>query len=94
MEICLSKPDQFIDKKVEQAAVQAGCWPVIKWWMPEGCRFVLVDKPMSTKPASFQQHDDVIARLFMHDPHAIVRTAIATYKGAAEFMAQKRARVP
>jgi hypothetical protein len=90
VEIKLSKPDQFIDKKVEMAATQAGCWPVIKWWMPEGCRFVLVDKAMSKKPASFQQHDDVIARLFMHDPHALVRTAKAVYKGAAAFMGRER----
>ncbi len=94
MEIRLSTPDEFIDKKVEAAAVQAGCFAVVKWWMPEGCRFILVDSATSKLkvPATFEQHDRVIASLFMHDPHAMVRTAIATYKGAAEFESQRKAR--
>lgn len=92
MEIRLSSPDEFIDKKVEGAASQAGCLARVKWWMPEGCRFILVDKAMSSKPATFEQHDRVIASLFMHDPHAMVRTAIATYRGAAQFEQQRKAR--
>jgi len=93
MEIRLSKPDEFIDKKVEAAAVQADCFAQIRWWMPEGCRFILVDKAMSNRPATFAQHDRVIASLFMHDPHALVRTAIATYRGCAEFELQRKGRV-
>lgn len=93
MEIRLSKPDEFIDKKVEAAALQAGCWSRIKWWMPEGCRFILLNKAMGNEPATFEQHDRVIASLFMHDPHALVRTAIATYRGAAEFELQRKGRV-
>jgi hypothetical protein len=92
MEIRLSRPDEFIDKKVEAAALQAGCWSRIRWWMPEGCRFILVD-PKTDKPATYEQHDRVIASLFMHDPHAMVRTAIATYKGAAQFEQQRKGRV-
>ena len=94
MEIRLSKPDLYFDKRVEQAAAQAGCWPRIKWARPDAVRFVLVDRPMSKQIATFEQHDDVIARLFMEDPHAIVRTARALYEGAADFQAQKQARVP
>jgi len=93
MEIKLSKPDKFIDKKVEAAAVQAGCVARVKWWEPFACRFILVDKAMSDRPATFEQHDRVIATLFMHDPHAMVRTAIATYKGAAQFEQQRKGRV-
>ena len=93
MEIRLSKPDEFIDKNVEKAALDAGCWARIKWWMPEGCRFILLNKAMGNEPATFEQHDRVIALLFMHDPHALVRTAIATYKGAAQFEMQRKGRV-
>lgn len=93
MEIRLSSPDQFIDAKIDEAAKLAGCWARIKWWMPSGARFVLVERAMSDRPASFEQHDDVIARLFMHDPCATIRTAKAIYHGAAEFQTQKAARV-
>ena len=36
MEIKLARPHHFIDKQVEKAALDAGCWARIKWWMPEG----------------------------------------------------------
>ena len=94
MEIRLSSPDLFFDKRIERAAEQAKCFARIKWHEPLSCRFILVTRAMSKELASFQQHDDVIARLFMEDPHATVRTAMATYSGAADFMAQKAARVP
>ena len=93
MEIKLARPHNFIDKNVEKAALDAGCWARIKWWMPEGCRFILVDKAMSKRPATFEQHDRVIASLFMQHPDALVRTAIATYRGAAEFELQRKGRV-
>ena len=92
MEIKLARPHHFIDKQVEKAALDAGCWSIIKWWMPEGCRFILVD-PKTDKPATYEQHDRVIASLFMQHPDALVRTAIATYKGAAEFELQRKGRV-
>ena len=92
MEIKLARPHNFIDKNVEKAALDAGCWARIKWWMPEGCRFILVD-PNTDKPATYAQHDRVIASLFMQHPDAMVRTAIATYKGAAEFELQRKGRV-
>ena len=94
MEIRLSQPDLFFDKRIERAAEASNCFARIKWHEPLACRFILVARPMSKELASFEQHDDVIARLFMEDPHAIVRTARATYEGAADFMAQKAARVP
>ena len=92
MEIKLARPHHFIDKQVEKAASAAGCWARIKWWMPEGCRFILVD-PKTDKPATYEQHDRVIASLFMQHPDAMVRTAIATYRGAAEFELQRKGRV-
>lgn len=92
MEIKLARPHNFIDKNVEKAALDAGCWARIKWWMPEGCRFILVD-PKTDKPATYEQHDRVIALLFMQHPDALVRTAIATYKGAAAFELQRKGRV-
>ena len=94
MEIRLSQPDLFFDRRIERAAEASGCFARIKWHEPLSCRFTLVTRPMSKELASFEQHDDVIARLFMEDPHAIVRTARATYEGAADFMAQKAARAP
>ena len=92
MEIKLARPHHFIDKQVEKAALDAGCWARIKWWMPEGCRFILVDLK-TDKPATYEQHDRVIASLFMQHPDALVRTAIATYRGAAEFELQRKGRV-
>ena len=54
----------------------------------------LVDRPMSTKPASFEQHDAVILALLQLDPQATIRTARATYESLEDFEAQKAARVP
>ena len=64
----------------------------IRWWRAEGCRFVLVN-PNTNEAATFEQHDRVIASLFMRHPDAMVRTAIATYRGAAEFELQRKGRV-
>ena len=92
MEIKLARPHHFIDKQVEKAALDAGCWARIRWWRAEGCRFVLVN-PNTNEAATFEQHDRVIASLFMQHPDALVRTAIATYRGAAEFELQRKGRV-
>ena len=91
MEIRLSKADLFFDKKIEAAAKQAGCFARLKWCRADGCRFTLVDRPMSYKAATFKQHDQVIRLLLEHDPKAIVRTAIATYNGLADYQKQKAA---
>lgn len=93
MIITLSAADRFFDKRVEQAARDAGCFGQVRWATSFEVRFVLLDKPAG-RVASFAQHDDVIARLFMQDPKAKIRTAKATYDGAAEFYAQKIGRQP
>ena len=94
MNIRLSEPDLFFDTRVEAAAKAAGCYARIKWHEPWEVRFVLVERAMSDKPATYEQHDAVIARLFMLDPHAKVRTARVTYDGAAEFYAVKQGLEP
>lgn len=93
MEIRLSSPDPSFDAKIEKAANRAGCFSRVKWATANQVRFILVEKAMSMKQASFEQHDEVIARLFMADPHATIRTARAQFEGAADFHAQKKARV-
>lgn len=94
MEIRLSSPDPFFSAKIEEAATRAGCFARIKWATATSARFTLVNGPVTRKQALFEQQDAAIARLFMHDPHAVIRTARATYEGAADFQAQKAARVP
>ena len=89
MEIRLSTLDVFFDKRIEAAAEQASCFARIKWCRADGCRFTLVDRPMSYKAATFEQHDQVIRLLLEHDPNAVVRTAIATYNGLADYQKQK-----
>ena len=99
MNIRLSAPDLFFDKRVEQAARDSNCYAHVKWSEPAEVRFILVafdDKgtPQLDRPATYEQHDDVIARLFMHDPHAKIRTARATFNGAAQFYAAKQGVTP
>ena len=91
MEIRLSTLDVFFDKRIERAAELAGCFARIKWARADGCRFILVDRPMSYKAATYPQHDQVIRLLLEHDPKAVVRTAIATYNGLADYQKQKAA---
>ena len=93
MEIKLSTPDLFIDTHIDKAAADAGCYARIKWWMPQGARFILVAAPMSDQPATFEQHDSVIRALLELDPRARVRTARATYESLEDFDAQKAVRV-
>lgn len=93
MEIRLSSPDMFFDKRIERAAEQAGCYARIKWTTPQQARFILVERAMSDTPATFGQHDAVIAALLAIDPRAIIRTARAAYEGLADFEAQLKARV-
>ena len=93
MEIRLASPHQFIDKSVEIAAMNAGCIARIKWWMPNGARFTLMDKPGSDSPASFEHHDAVIKSLLDIYPDARIRTARATFEGLSDWEAQRAARV-
>ena len=89
MEIRLSSPDPFFDQRIERAAEQAGCHARIRWNTAKQVRFVLVDRPMSDKPASYAAHDNVIRQLLTLDPKAVVRTAIAYYNGIDDFEGQK-----
>ena len=93
MEIRLSKPNLFFDSHIDKAAKAAGCYARIKWAKADTCRFILVDRAMSFKPAIFEQHDSVIRALLELDPDATIRTARATYEGLADFKTQVKARV-
>lgn len=93
MELKLAHADQFVDSAVDRAASAAGCIANIKWWMPHGARFILIDKPMSDEPATFEQHDQVIKSLLEKYPDARIRTARATFEGLADWEAQRAARV-
>ena len=90
MNILLSEPDLYFDKRIEAAAQDAGCYAFVRWSNPREVRFVLLDKAMGV-PASSKHHDEVIARLFMLDPQARIRTARITYDGAAAFYQAKGA---
>ena len=99
MNIRLSEPDLFFDKRVEAIAKDLGCYCHTKWAEAWEVRFTLVafdykGMPQLDRPATYEQHDAVIARLFMLDPHAKVRTARVTYDGAAEFYAVKQGLEP
>lgn len=94
MEIKLNTPHAFLDYHIDKAAAAAGCVARIKWLMPQGSRFILVDKPMSFKQATFEQHDQVIKALLEKHPDARVKTARATYESLDDFKAQFKARVP
>jgi hypothetical protein len=93
MEIRLNSSHQFLDKHVEIAAADAGCYARIKWWMPEGCRFTLHASNVNTTPATFEQHDAVIHALLIQHPDARVRTARATFESLEDWEAQRKARV-
>ena len=93
MEIKLSTPDLFIDTHIDKAAADAGCYARIRWYNPNGARFILVADPMSDQPATFEQHDSVIKALLELYPRARVRTARATYESLEDFDAQKAVRV-
>ena len=93
MEIKLNTPHQFLDKSVEIAAMNAGCWARVKWHMPYGARFTLQAAPGSPDPASFEHHDAVIKSLLDIYPDARIRTARATFEGKLDGEAQKAARV-
>lgn len=93
MELKLVHADLFIDSVVDRAASAAGCIARLKWYMPNGARFILIDKPMSDEPATFEQHDQVIKSLLEKYPDARIRTARATFEGLADWEAQRAARV-
>ena len=93
MEIKLHTPSAFLDARIDKAAADSNCIARIKWWMPQGARFILVAAPMSDQPATFEQHDSVIRALLKLDPRARVRTARATYESLEDFDAQKAVRV-
>lgn len=94
MEIKLSTPDLFIDSKIDRIAASAGCIARIRWYNANGARFILVDRPMSNTPATFEQHDAVICSLLELDPRARVRTSLGTFDGLDDWLAQYKARVP
>lgn len=94
MEIKLSKPNAFIDVAIDKAASDSGCVAKLKWWRPDNARFILVDRIMSDRPATFEQHDSVIRLLLEQNPQATVRTARATFEGLLDWQAQMKARVP
>lgn len=89
MEIRLSTPDLYFDKRVERAAANAGCFARVKWCEAWKVRFVLLCRHDSDAPASYAAHDSVIRQLLELDPGAKVRTAIAYYDGLADFQRQK-----
>ena len=93
MEIKLSTPDLFIDSRIDKAAADASCYAKIRWWMPQGARFILIASNVDDTPATFEQHDQVIRALLELDPRARVRTALATYDGKDDFDVQKAVRV-
>lgn len=93
MEIKLNKPHQFLDKSVEIAAMNAGCWARVKHWTSISARFTLQATPGSEVPASFEAHDAIIKSLLDIYPDARIRTARATFEGKADWEAQKQARV-
>lgn len=94
MEIKLTgKSSQFLDANVMQAAIDAGCFCRLKWWMPYGARFTLHASNVDTSPASFEQHDATIHNILKQYPDARIRTARATFEGLADWEAQKQARV-
>jgi NADPH-dependent ferric siderophore reductase len=88
MEIRLSTPQPDFANLLTRAAHLAGCRAHIKRTTPHGVRFTLHEQ-LSHEFATDGQHDDVIARLFMADPGATVRTARAIYEGAASFHNRK-----
>lgn len=94
MEIRLHTPSAFLDARIDKAAAGANCIARLKWWMPQGARFILVDRPMSDPPATFEQHDQVIRALLELDPRARIRTALGTFDGLDDWLAQYKARVP
>ena len=89
MLIELSKPDLFFDNRIQAIAKQYRCYARIKWAMATQVRFILVDRPMSDRPASHAQHDNVIRELLTLDPRAKIRTAIAFYDGLQGFEQQR-----
>lgn len=94
MEIRTSFHHKFLDVQVQEAARKAGCYARVKWATTNQCRFILLDRPLSTTTATFAQHDAVIAALLDLDPDAYVRTARATYEGRDDMQAQLKARAP
>ena len=99
MNIRLSEPDLFFDKRVEAIAKELGCYCHTKWAESWEVRFILVafneqGVPQLDKPATYEQHDQVIAKMFLLDPHARVRTARVTHKGAASFYEAKQGLEP
>ena len=94
MEIRLSKPNPYFDQHITRAAEAVGCFARIKWARADACRFVLSEHADSFKPATFEQHDQVIRLLLELDPHATIRTSRATYEGLADFESQLNVRIP
>ena len=99
MNIRLSEPDLTFYHRIEAIALDLNCYAHTRWHEPLEVRFILVafdDKgtPQLDRPATYEQHDQVITKMFTLDPHAIVRTARVTYKGAAEFYAVKQGLEP
>ena len=95
MNIRLSSPDLTFYHRIEAIAGELDCYAHVRWHEPYEVRFILVQfdssgTPQLDRPATYEQHDAVIAKMFLLDPHAIVRTARVTYKGAASFYAVKQ----
>ncbi len=92
MEIKLSQKDLAFDLKIQAAARTAGCYARIRnSWTQLGAqfvRFVLVDRPMSDKQATFLQQDAVLWALLQFDPQAEIRTAKAHFHGLSDFERQ------
>jgi len=89
MEIRLSTPDLYFDKRVERAAADAGCFARIKWREHTKVRFVLLRAAGSALYASSAAHDNVIRELLTRHPQATIRTARAHYAGLDDFQRQK-----
>ena len=83
-------------KLIGVAADRAGCFCIVAWSKPQRqeIRFILVDDLHSREPATFEQHDHVIASLLMIDREATIRTSKHTYNGWADFSAQFMDAIP
>lgn len=92
MEIRLTTPAPAFESQIQAAARTAGCYARVKRsWVQLGrrhLRFVLTDRPLSDRPASFIQHDGVLWALLQIDPGAEIRTAKAHFHGLADFEKQ------
>lgn len=88
-----ARANPSFEDTIRRTAQDFSCHAQVKWSAAFAARFVLVDGWNSYKPATEQQHDQIIAALLQLDPAATVRTARAIYKGLSDFERQRQARL-